>query len=329
MSQVTQPKGEHDCGPSALIGEAPAFTQAIRLARRFAASEVPILLIGPTGSGKDLLAQHIHAWSGRHGPLVDVNCAAIPEALVESTLFGHRRGAFSGAVEGAVGLMEYADGGTLFLDELCSLPVAAQAKLLRALEAGVVRRVGETATRPARFRLVCAVQERLDGRVRAGTFRRDLLQRVGGLVVRLPALDERGGDVVLLAHHFARQAGCALTPEAASSVARQAWPGNVRELKGTIDRARWLSHDLLLSAAAIEEALTCGVEDGAPAETTAVPPWLSRVLAVCQAHGWHGGRAAEALGIHRTTLYRRLRAGGVSLRELKWGGGTAGPVQVG
>lgn len=323
MSQAIRPDGEPRNTVAPLIGEAPAFVRATALARRFAPGDAPILLVGPTGTGKDLLAQHIHKWSGRSGELVDVNCAAIPELLAESTLFGHRRGSFSGAVEVSVGLLEYADGGTLFLDELCSLALSVQAKLLRALETGVVRRVGETATRPARFRPVCAVQERLDDRVRAGTFRMDLLQRVGGLVIWLPPLAERGQDVVLLARHFAAEKGRELTSEAACSIARRSWPGNVRQLKATVDRACWLAHEPVLSEEAIEEALGCGAEVGVGEEGSAEPAWLARVLAVCEAHGWHGGRAAEALGVHRTTLYRRLRSVGVSLRAFKWGNGGA------
>jgi len=323
VSQAIRPSDELRTAAAPLIGEAPEFVRATELARRFAPGDAPILLVGPTGTGKDLLAQHIHEWSGRSGEMVDVNCAAIPESLVESTLFGHRRGAFSGAVEGSVGLLEHADGGTLFLDELCSLALGAQAKLLRVLETGVVRRVGETATRPARFRLVCAVQERLEGRVRAGTFRMDLLQRVGGIVISLPALAERGRDLVLLARHFAAERGCDLSSEAACRLALHTWPGNVRELKAAVGRACWLSRQTLLSVETVEEALGCGADLGVGQQASAGPAWLARVLAVCEAHGWHGGRAAEALGVHRTTLYRRLRSEGVSLRDFKWGNGGA------
>jgi len=196
-----------------------------------------------------------------------------------------------------------------------------QAKLLRALETSAVRRVGETVTRPARFRLVSAAQERLDARVRAGAFRMDLMQRVGGIVVSLPPLAERGRDVVLLARHFALEGGRELSPEAACRLTCHAWPGNVRELKATVSRACWLSREPVLSLEAVEEALRCGSEPGVGGGGAPGAAWRDRVFSVCEAHGWHGSRAAEALGVHRTTLYRRLRAQGISLRDFKLGKG--------
>jgi transcriptional regulator with PAS, ATPase and Fis domain len=316
VSQALRP--ESDAAPAPLLGEAPAFLDAVNVARRFAASDVPILLVGDTGTGKELFAQHIHWWSGRAGALVDVNCAAIPETLAESVLFGHRRGAFSGAVEGAVGLMEHADRGTLFLDELCSLPLPVQAKLLRVIETKSVRRVGETMARSADFRLVCAAQERLDGRVRAGTFRMDLLQRVGGVVVALPPLAARGRDVLLLAERFAAAGGRLLAPDAASRLARHSWPGNVRELAAVIERARWLTLDPIISGSAVEEALRLGADVLEAPQQRVAADTTAQLMIVCQAHDWNAERAAEALGVHRSTLYRRLRAVGISLRANKW-----------
>ncbi len=311
------PRTVSEAGPALtpLISEAPNFIRAVEQARRFAATELPVLLVGPTGSGKDLLAQHIHRWSARTGKLVDVNCAAIPNEIADSILFGHRRGAFSGAVESRVGLLEDADGGTLFLDELCGLPLSVQGKLLRVLETGEVRRVGETATREARFRPICATQMRLDPRVAAGAFRLDLLQRLGGVQIELPPLARRGGDVLLLAHVFAAAVGRHIGPDGEGVLVSHGWPGNVRELRWAVERARWLTHDTVLGPSVLEYAIALGNTGGREGHGAQRSQGELDIVAACQAHGWNATRAAEALGIHRATLWRRLHALGVSVLE--------------
>lgn len=304
-----------------LIGEDPRFREAVALAQRFAPTELPILLVGATGTGKELLAQHIHRWSQRTGQIIDVNCAAIPPDIADSILFGHRRGAFSSAIETRAGLMEEADGGTLLLDELCSLPLAIQGKLLRVLESGAVRRVGETTMRRAAFRAICTTQVRLDLRVAAGSFRMDLLQRLGGIQIELPSLAQRGHDVIPLAHAFAAVVGRSISTDGDMALLAHQWPGNARELRWAVERAHWLARDPVLDAGVLEYAIALGDGGSPPVCGARATSGGVDILAICEAHGWDAARAAESLGIHRTTLWRRLRALGISLRRRKGHGG--------
>jgi transcriptional regulator with PAS, ATPase and Fis domain len=303
-----------------IIGESLAIRRAVDLAHRFAPTRIPILLVGPTGTGKELFAQHIHLWSGRRGELVDVNCAAIPRDLVEGSLFGHRRGAFSGAVESAPGLVEAADGGTLLLDEVVSVAPEVQAKLLRVLETGEVRRLGETVKRRAEVRIISAAQSTLRAAIADGAFRLDLYQRVAGVVINLPPLAVRGDDVTLLARRFAAARGRVLASEAESVLRAHPWPGNVRELAGALDRAARLSEDRALCPRVIREAIALGFpsdqeHDGAEYDHGDGDGEVRRrLLEACQTHGWDAARAASALAISRATLYRRLEEFGISLR---------------
>lgn len=295
-----------------ILGVSAAIRRAIDLARRFAPTEFPVLLVGPTGSGKELFARQIHLWSGRTGPLVDVNAGALPRDMVESLLFGHRRGAFTGAIQSTEGLMTAAGTGTLFLDELTSLPLEGQAKLLRAVETGEVRPLGETVNRPVRCRFIAAVQEDVDGRITRGEFRGDLYQRMAGAVIRLPALSERREDVLPLARAFAESQGCELSREAEGELTGHRWPGNIRELKATILRASHLVADGRIDGEGVREAIGLGrpvVGGGAPGTVGALA--VEALLALCSSHDWDIGRAARAVGVGRSTLYRRLRKLGV------------------
>ena len=235
-----------------IIGESPAIRRALALAERYARSRLPILLVGPTGTGKELFAHHIHERSGQPGPLVEVNCCALPRDMVESLLFGHRRGAFTGAIESTVGYVERSDGGTLFLDELESLAFEAQGKLLRVLETGDVERLGIGAKRHVDLRVVSAVQDDISGAVDGGRFRRDLFQRVAGVVIKLPPLSTRPEDVVPLrsispafgggSSRWGWRACCSTTPGPATS-ASCVWRSNVPGTSQGIGRCRrpwWL-----------------------------------------------------------------------------------------
>ncbi|HET7024578.1 MAG TPA: sigma 54-interacting transcriptional regulator [Gemmatimonadales bacterium] len=296
-----------DAGP--IIGRSPPIVRAVALAGRFARTEFPILLVGATGTGKELFAQRIHDWSGCPGPFVDVNCGALPKEMVESLLFGHRKWAFTGAGDGAEGLIAAADGGTLFLDELLSLPPEAQVKLLRVLETGEVRRLGETAKRRVRFRVVAAVQEDLDDRLASGDFRIDLYQRVAGVVLWLPALEERRDDCWLLALHFARERGLELSPEVRAVVERHGWPGNVRELKVAVERAGFLSEGRSVGTRAMADAIALG----APRRRMprAVTDHRRDLEALLARHGGDARAAAGELGVSRSALYRQLSEWGI------------------
>lgn len=314
MSGSSRAGSGHTEALAPIVGQSAGILRAVSLVERFAPTGAPILLVGDTGTGKELFARHIHALSGRTGELVDINCGTLPKELVESTLFGHRRGSFSGALETTVGLVAAADGGTLFLDELCSLSPQAQVKLLRVLETGAVRRIGDTSSRRVDFRLIAASQESLESRVGDGQFRLDLLHRIAGVVIELPPLGQRGTDVLLLADQCALTAGMTLSPDARQALLRHSWPGNVRELRAALARADWLCDRKNVSGACMTEAIALGAVGGAAA------PRLderSALLQVCETHGWHAGRAATTLGLSRTTLYRRLRDSGVSLRDRK------------
>ncbi len=299
-----------------IVAESPAMRRAVELARRFAPTKAPILLVGPTGSGKELFAQHIHAWSGRQGDVVDINCGALPKDLVEGELFGWRKGSFSGAVETTKGLVEGAHNGTLFLDEICSLPMDTQVKFLRVLETGTVRRVGETEKRHVDFRLISASQDHLGARAVNGTFRLDLQQRVAGLVISLPPLAQRPEDIVHIARGFAAANCLWLDPAAYEPLLRYSWPGNVRELRTVIDRAAWLADEDGLDRRSVEEAIALG----ATQQATAVGPVVDEraaLLAVCEAEGWCAAAIAARLSVGRTTLYRRLKDQGISLQAQK------------
>ncbi len=298
-----------------IVGVSTAMRRAAALAERYARTRLPILVVGATGTGKELLAQHIHERSGRPGPLVDVNCAALPHDMVESLLFGHQRGAFTGAVATSVGHVERSDGGTLFLDELASLVPEGQGKLLRVLETAEVQRLGAGAKRRVDLRVVSAVQDDIGSALERGRFRRDLYQRVAGVVIELPPLTQRPEDVVPLAKHFAGLLGRRLEPGVERVLLNYSWPGNVRELRTAIERAGELAENGILPPAAVAEAIELGAL--ASPTTASVIGDEAALLATCKAQGWHAGRITTTLGISRTTLHRRLRELGISLRRTK------------
>ena len=232
------------------MGQSSAFLDALERASRAAALDRPVLVIGERGTGKELVAERLHRLSGRWDqPLVVMNCAALPETLIEAELFGHEAGAFTGATKVRAGRFEEADGGTLFLDELGTLSMAAQERLLRAVEYGEVTRIGSS--RPVRVdvRIVAATNEHLPARVEEGTFRADLLDRLSFEVVTLPPLRARPDDIMILADHFGRRMAAEIGldgwpgfgPLATDALCAYPWPGNVRELRNVVERAvyRW------------------------------------------------------------------------------------------
>ncbi|WP_425230124.1 phage shock protein operon transcriptional activator [Sphingomonas sp.] len=232
------------------VGQSGTFLDALERASRAAALDRPVLVIGERGTGKELVAERLHRLSPRwEHPLVVMNCAALPETLIEAELFGHEAGAFTGATKARAGRFEEADGGTLFLDELGTLSMAAQDRLLRAVEYGEVTRIG--ASRPLRVdvRIVAATNEHLPDRVAAHSFRADLLDRLSFEVVTLPPLRARSGDIEVLAEHFGRRMAAEIgrrrwagfSPAAAELLRTHSWPGNVRELRNVVERAvyRW------------------------------------------------------------------------------------------
>ena len=237
-------------GPSGAIGQAPAFLDFLDRVRRVAPVERPVLLIGERGTGKEMAAQRLHFLSGRWGnPFVTLNCAALAPTLIESELFGHEAGAFTGARGRKVGRFEAADGGTLFLDEISLIPLEVQEKILRVVEYGAIERVGGREMVEFDVRIVGATNVDLRDEVSAGRFKRDLLDRLSFEVLFLPPLRAREGDIPLLATHFAarmahelgREGVPVFEPEAARALAEHPWPGNVRELKNVVERAVYQS----------------------------------------------------------------------------------------
>ncbi len=299
---------------------------ALELVGRVARSDVAVLVVGESGTGKELIARELHRLSGRHDePLVALNCAAVSEALAESELFGHEKGAFTGAATRKIGLVELAEGGTLFLDEIGDLDPALQAKLLRALETKRFRRVGGVKELPVDFRLVSATNRPLQALVDQGSFRGDLYYRINAVTVELPPLRERPGDILILARHFLdglRPGGggaFAVAPDAEEALERYDWPGNVRELRNVIERAALLSVDRTLRARDLGASIVGGSSPATGvAGTTRTLPCLSlerlERIAVAEAlerTGWHQGRAADLLGLSPRTLHRKIRAFGL------------------
>jgi len=302
----------------AIIAESPIMRAALDLARRVAPVDSTVLLIGESGAGKELVARLIHDESARAGgPFVAVNCAAIAEALLESELFGHARGSFTGATHDRAGLFEAASGGTLFLDEVGEIPPSMQAKLLRVLQERQVRRVGENRSRPVDARILAATNRDLTADASAGRFRKDLYYRLRVVEIRLPPLRERREDILPLARALlaaaSRRLGRPLagfTPRAIEALERHAWPGNVRELENTIERAVALARGDRADLADLPEDLG-GVPSSlaAAAEGVRTLKDIEReaILAAIERNGGNQTRAALELGIGPSTLYRKLK----------------------
>ncbi len=303
------------------VGRSESMLQVFKTAARVAASDATVLILGESGTGKELVARAIHAASPRTaGAFVPVDCGAIAEGVLESELFGHVKGAFTGAQSARRGLFEEAGQGTLFLDEIGDVGAGLQARLLRALQEGTIRRVGANEAIPVDVRVVAATNKDLDAAVKAGRFREDLFYRLNVVTLRIPPLRERREDVPLLAEHFAakhgRGEGAAISPDARELLQAYDWPGNVRELENVIARALALNPSGVVVPADLPERIRGGAAE--PARGLPLPPGfrpslddLSRryaalVLGEC---GGNKTRAAEVLGIDRKTLYRILGEG--------------------
>jgi DNA-binding NtrC family response regulator len=246
-----------------LIGYAPCMLEISRRIRLVAARSTPVLIEGPTGTGKELVAEALHRLSSRsRKPFVAINCAAIPEALLEAELFGHTRGAFTGAVQGRVGRIESADGGTLFLDEIGEMPLALQAKMLRFVECGELQRVGDNETVKVDVRILAATHQALAQQAMSGSFRSDLYYRLAVFLIRTPALADHGEDLPLLINHFMQRMGREepvkrVDAGAMAKLAAHDWPGNVRELEHVLERGAILAgEEAVLTAREIDFGLT-------------------------------------------------------------------------
>lgn len=305
-----------------LVGRSSAFRRMLELVSRVAPSKAAVLLVGESGTGKELVARAIHESSPRaRGPLVVVECSSLTETLFESELFGHEKGAFTGATSAKAGLVESASGGTLFLDEVGDIPLSMQVKLLRLLETGTYRRVGSTALRQADIRIVSATHRDLTSLVTAGTFREDLLHRLGVFPVRLPPLRERIDDLpVLVQSLLSRVApGRALvvSEEGMALLARHPFSGNIRELRNVLERLTLLSEGAVATPSQVKTALAASQmlhTSRAPEALTAAPTRTLQqtedeafLAAVASHHGSNAALAAR-LGISERSLYRRLKA---------------------
>ncbi len=301
-----------------IITGAPEMQKVARMIERVASAQVSVMLLGASGTGKELLARGLHNASLRAGkPFVAINCAAIPENLLESELFGYERGAFTGAVKTQEGKIELAEGGTLFLDEVGDIPLPLQVKLLRFLQERVIERIGGRKPIPVDVRIVCATHQDLDGMIAAGRFRDDLFYRLAEIVVRIPSLAERHGDAVLLAHHFlakfSRENGRnfkGLLPDAVAAISDWHWPGNVRELENRMKRAVIMAESPRLSAADLDLG---GPADEAAMSLKSVREVadriaIRRVLARTDNNMSH---AAKILGVSRPTLYDLIKQYGL------------------
>ncbi|MBX7168341.1 MAG: sigma-54 dependent transcriptional regulator [Pirellulales bacterium] len=317
---------ERISGRSELIGGSRAMQQVRELIAKVAPTASTVLVRGETGTGKELVARAVHDQSPRaEAPYVAINCGALPEALIESELFGHRKGAFTGADEHRVGMFEVANGGTLFLDEIGELPKAMQAKLLRFLESGEIRRVGENQSFTVDVRVVCATNRDLEEMVEAEDFREDLLFRINTFEIRLPALRERVEDIPELATHLLRRfrpqasAGESFTPAALHLLTEHVWPGNVRELANVVEHAAILS-----SAGPIDEDDLPRNFDARRLRVPilrAVRPMslremeLQAIQHALERHAGNKPKAAEELGISLKTLYNKLNQIGTGSLE--------------
>ena len=321
-----------------IIGNSAALRRVLEMVRTVAPTDATVLIQGETGTGKELIAEAIHKRSDRSGgPFVKVNCAAIPAGLLESELFGHERGAYTGAIARGVGRFERAHRGTLFLDEIGDLPLELQPKLLRVMQERQFERLGGAATIHTDVRVICATHRNLVEMVDKREFRPDLFYRLSVFPIELPPLRDRPEDIRLLVRHFASDYAArmhkritAISEEFMDAVARQPWPGNIRELQNFIERSVILATDAVLNGSLPE--LTCTRQENPKAPELSAPITLeqaerSHILqALLQTHGVVGGRngAAARLGLPRTTLIHKMKQLGINVAQI-----SAMPVRAG
>jgi DNA-binding NtrC family response regulator len=321
--QLRQLLARSQSGPE-LIGESAAMQEVYRLIERAGPSERAILIQGESGTGKELVARALHRRSSRHDkPMVIINCAALPETLLESELFGHEKGAFTGAVSSKPGLFEVADSGTLFIDEIGEMPGSLQAKLLRVLEDGSLRRIGSIKERRVNVRLLAATNRNLSAEVAAGRFREDLFYRINVMSLELPPLRERGGDIPLLIDHFLGP-DWEIEDDALTTLERYHWPGNVRQLINALERAKIMADDQLIRRQDLPREVQS--REGKPAPVPEPPPGddlasieRGKVVEVLRRMSGNKTRAAKALGIDRRKLYRLVEKYSIQTAEIRHG----------
>ncbi len=313
MAEPSEPAPER----KQLVGDSEAMRQVFKQIGRAATSDATVLVLGETGTGKELVAQALHRNSVRAGrPLVAVNCAAIPAELIESELFGHVRGAFSGAAAHRLGRFQQADGGTLFLDEIGDMALPTQAKILRVLQEREVTPLGGNAAQRIDVRVIAATHRDLPQEILAGRFREDLWYRLQVLTIRVPALRERPGDILAIAEHFLRlqgaQASRQIMPAAARLLLAHGWPGNVRELRNTMERAAVMSHGAGIEAEHLGLLPGTDAREGVaidwdgPLEVAVAQVEQRMIARALAATGGNRAEAARRLGISRQQLYRKL-----------------------
>jgi DNA-binding NtrC family response regulator len=308
-----------------MIGQSEAMQQVFHLIERAGPSEKAILIQGESGTGKELVARALHRRSARRNkPLVVINCAALPETLLESELFGHEKGSFTGAAAAKTGLFEVADGGTLFIDEIGEMPGSLQAKLLRVLEDGHMRRVGSIKERRVDVRLLAATNRDLAAEVASGRFREDLYYRINVMSLQLPTLRERAGDIPLLVKHFVGP-DWQIEEDVVPVLTRYSWPGNVRQLINAIERAKILADDKMIRVADLPREVV-GSQAATGSRSTSLGVSADgdslaaieriKVIEVLQRYAGNKTRAARSLGIDRRKLYRLMEKHGIQPGEV-------------
>jgi DNA-binding NtrC family response regulator len=319
-----------DEGPeSSIIGRTPKMLEVYRAVARVAPTDVSVLILGPSGTGKELVARAIHDHSSRAKmPFVPVNCGALPENILESELFGHEKGAFTGADSSRPGLFEAAHGGTLFLDEISETRPSFQVNLLRAVQEQQIRRVGSHKYTPVNVRILAASNRDLTKMMAAGQFREDLYYRLSVVEIKLPSLDERREDIPLLVQHFLKRSNLKnkrsvkITDEAVSVLSTASWPGNVRELENLVERLAIFCTSGEIGVADVESerrvvhgnGAASGAAAAAESARTLEDMERQHIMRVLEENGGNKSRAARALGIERKTLYQKARRLGIDLQ---------------
>ena len=320
-------------GGSGIVFTGEKIRKLLAQVERVAASETRVCILGETGTGKELIARTIHEKSSRHdGPYVTLNCAAVPAELIESELFGHEKGSFTGAASRHIGKFEQANDGTLFLDEIGDMPLAMQAKLLRVLEQGEVERIGGDKPVKVNVRVVVATHRKLEEQVRHGSFRQDLFHRIFVFPVVLPPLRERTEDIPALVEHFAAQIAnqnswkeTSFDPAALSALQRHSWPGNIRELRNVVERLLLFAEDNHVTAATVQTALPMQTGSKAAVPVPGTGTLAERVeqlerqmiLEEIKRHNQNVTNTARALGLERSHLYKKCQQLGIDLKEVR------------